>query len=297
MEPFSGYAVFNDSDETITLSIDPDITGGEASESSRSKSQVLAQQSFQPAWMIRIRASTNWGFDGNNIAAVASQASAEQDPMDWPEPPSIATNVSLSFPHPEWERGGTKFSSDVRGIPVHGETWTFETETTDDSPIALTFEGLAQVPQSFEVWLMDEYTKASQNLRTTARYTIEDPTPEQARSFRLIVGESSYVEQELEAAGALPATYALADVYPNPTRGASTIRYGLPKKQPVTMTVYNVLGQRVATLMQDRSMEPGFHTIQWRGETGTGAPVASGVYFVRMRAGDFTASKKIVRVN
>jgi len=44
-------------------------------------------------------------------------------------------------------------------------------------------------------------------------------------------------------------------------------------------------------------MEPGFHTIQWRGETGSGAPLASGVYFVRMRAGDFTASKKIVRVN
>ena len=94
-----------------------------------------------------------------------------------------------------------------------------------------------------------------------------------------------------------PPPMPLADVYPNPTHGAATIRYGLPKKQPVTIEVYNTLGQRVATLMQDRPTEPGFHTIQWRGETGSGTPVASGVYFVRMRAGDFTASKKIVRVN
>jgi hypothetical protein len=147
------------------------------------------------------------------------------------------------------------------------------------------------------VWLLDEYNKASQNLRTTPRYTLDDVNTQQARSMRLIVGQHAYVQQELEAAGALPATYALADVYPNPTRGGSTIRYGLPKKQPVTIEVYNTLGQRVATLMQDRPMEPGFHTIQWRGTTGSGTPVASGVYFVRMRAGDFTASKKIVRVN
>jgi hypothetical protein len=203
----------------------------------------------------------------------------------------------VSFPHPEWEGGGTHFSSDVRGIPVQGETWTFETSTSNEDPVTLTFEGLAQIPSSFQVWLMDDDTKASQNLRTTPRYTIENPAPGRAQSFRLIVGESSYVERALESAGALPATYELADIYPNPTRGASTIRYGVPKEQPVTLTVYNVLGQKVATLMQDRTMKPGFHTVQWRGETGAGAPVASGVYFVRMQAGDFTTSKKIVRVN
>jgi hypothetical protein len=295
MEPFSGYAVRSNGE--TTLLIDPALPEGDANANSTSKQQALATQPFQPAWLIHIRASSGQTFDANNIAAAARGASAGWDPMDWFEAPSIASDVSVSFPHPEWESGETHFSSDVRDIPVQGETWTFETKTANENPVALTFEGLAQVPSSFEVWLLDDYTKASQNLRATSRYTIESPVPDQARSFRLIVGESDYVERALESAGARPATYELADIYPNPTPGGATIRYGLPKEQPVTLTVYNVLGQKVATLMENRPMEPGFHTIQWRGETGSGAPLASGVYFVRMRAGDFTASKKIVRVN
>ena len=295
MDPFSGYAVRSNGE--TTLFIDPVLPESNSDANSTSKQRSLATQSFQPAWMIHIRAASGQTFDANNIAAVASQASAGWDPLDWLEPPAIASNVSVSFPHPEWESSGTHFSSDVRGIPVQGETWTFETKASNENRVALTFEGLAQVPSSFEVWLLDDYTKASQNLRATPRYTIESPVPDQARSFRLIVGESDYVERALESAGARPASYELADIYPNPTPGGATIRYGLPKEQPVTLTVYNVLGQKVATLMDNRTMEPGFHTIQWRGETGSGAPLASGVYFVRMRAGDFTASKKIVRVN
>jgi len=186
---------------------------------------------------------------------------------------------------------------DVRKTPSRGVMWPFTVQAPRPDPVTLTFDGLAQVPEDFEVWLLDEYNKASQNLRTTPRYTLDDVSTQQARTMRLIVGQPNYVQQELEAAGALPATYELADIYPNPTRGGATIRYGVPKEQPVTLTVYNVLGQKVATLMESRPMEPGFHTIQWRGETGSGAPLASGVYFVRMRAGDFTASKKIVRVN
>jgi len=219
------------------------------------------------------------------------------DAMDWPEPPAPGRGLSVTFDRPAWQSGHASYLVDVRNEPTRGVTWPFTVRATRRDPVSLSFDRLAQVPESFEVWLLDEYNKASQNLRTTPRYTLDDVKTQRERSMRLIVGRHAYVQQELEAAGALPATYALADVYPNPTHGAATIRYGLPKKQPVTIEVYNTLGQRVATLMQDRPMEPGFHTIQWRGETGSGTPVASGVYFVRMRAGDFTASKKIVRVN
>ena len=217
--------------------------------------------------------------------------------MDWPEPPRPAGGLAVTFDRSDWQSGHSQYLVDVRKEPTHGVMWPFTVQAPRPDPVTLTFDGLAQVPKSFEVWLLDEYNKASQDLRATPRYTLDDVNTQQERSLRLIVGKPAYVQQELEAAGALPATYALADIYPNPTRGGATIRYGLPKKQSVTLTVYNVLGQKVATLMQDRPTDPGFHTIQWRGETGSGAPVASGVYFVRMRAGDFTASKKIVRVN
>lgn len=296
LQPFAGYALSSDDDDALII----DPTGEEASGAADSRTpekRLAAQQRTAPDWHIRVAGQAGDARDANNVAAVASEAKAGLDAMDAPKPPLVQDELSVAFVRPEWESPHTRFLSDVREEPTRGTTWPFEVETTRREDVVLTFDGLARVPEGFEVWLLDEYSKASQDLRDTPRYTISDPPSGEARSFRLVVGQRSYVEQELQAAGALPTSYELADIYPNPTPGASTIRYGVPKRQDVTITVYNVLGQKVATLMQDRSMEAGFHTVRWDGQGGGGAPVASGVYFVRMRAGDFTASKKIVRVN
>ncbi|NBB73991.1 MAG: T9SS type A sorting domain-containing protein [Bacteroidetes bacterium] len=291
LPPFSGFAIESSSDDV--LAFDPVLPAAAGS----AQSKLLAAEAGSAwSWSIGIAGRSGPSADRHNVAAVAAEAEDGVDAMDWPEPPAPGRGLSVTF-RPEGASGPTGYLVDVRNEPARGVAWPFTVHTTRRDPVTLSFDGLAQVPESFEVWLLDEYNKASQNLRTTPRYTLDDVNTQRERSMRLIVGQHAYVQQELEAAGALPATYALADVYPNPTRGGSTIRYGLPKKQPVTIEVYNTLGQRVATLMQDRPMEPGFHTIQWRGTTGSGTPVASGVYFVRMRAGDFTASKKIVRVN
>jgi len=291
LPPFSGFAIESGSDDV--LAFDPVLPGA----SGNAQSKLLAAEAGSAwSWSIGIAGRSGPSADRHNVAAVAAEAEDGVDAMDWPEPPAPGRGLSVTF-RPEGASGPASYLVDVRNEPTRGVAWPFMVRTTKRDPVTLSFDGLAQVPESFEVWLLDEYNKASQNLRTTPRYTLDDVNTQRERSMRLIVGQHAYVQQELEAAGALPATYALADVYPNPTRGGSTIRYGLPKKQPVTIEVYNTLGQRVATLMQDRPTEPGFHTIQWRGTTGSGTPVASGVYFVRMRAGDFTASKKIVRVN
>lgn len=291
LPPFAGFAI--ESSDTDQLSFDPMLDGG--SSAARAK-MLAASEQTTPSWSIRIAGRSGAARDEHHVAAVAPDAEDGLDAMDWPEPPAPGAGLAVRFVRPDWPGDHARYLVDVREEPRRGVTWSFEVTTTRRRPVTLTFGGLARVPESFEVWLLDDYSKASQDLRATPRYTIEDPPSGEARSFRLVVGQQDYVKQTLEAAGALPATYALADIYPNPTRGASTIRYGLPAKQDVTITVYNVLGQKVATLMQGEPTEPGFHTVQWDGQGG-GAPVASGVYFVRMRAGDFTASKKIVRVN
>lgn len=293
LQPFSGYAL--ESSEEDRLYVDPVLASG-ASSSVRAKARA-ADAEAPYDWAIRIAGRSGDLRDDHNVAAVASGAAAGRDAMDWPEPPRPGDGLSVTFARPAWDGPHANYLVDVREAPARGETWPFEVRTTRRAPMTLTFDGLAQVPEAFEVWLLDEYSKASQDLRATPRYTIDAPPTDGARSFRLVVGASDYVEQALEAAGALPATYELAGVYPNPTNGASTIRYGLPKEQTVTLTVYNTLGQRVATLMRDTPREAGYHTVRWSGKTGSGAPVASGVYFVRMQAGDFTATKKIVRVN
>jgi photosystem II stability/assembly factor-like uncharacterized protein len=90
-----------------------------------------------------------------------------------------------------------------------------------------------------------------------------------------------------EAPRGLPIVTALAQNYPNPFNPSTIIRYGLPGRSRVTLTVYSALGQRVAVL-QDREQEAGYHEVRFD------APgLASGVYLYRLQAGDFTETKKL----
>jgi len=89
-------------------------------------------------------------------------------------------------------------------------------------------------------------------------------------------------------AGGLPNQFALSQNYPNPFNPTTEIAFDLAKNGHVSLTVFNVLGQQVTTLV-DRDMEAGSHTVQW-----DASGVSSGVYFYRIQAGDFNSTKKMM---
>jgi parallel beta-helix repeat protein len=93
----------------------------------------------------------------------------------------------------------------------------------------------------------------------------------------------------------VPAEFALQQNYPNPFNPSTTVSYALPSVSDVRIAVYNVLGEEVATLMNG-VQEAGYYTVQWNGTDGRGQHVTSGVYFLTMRAGEFTAMKKMMFV-
>ena len=91
----------------------------------------------------------------------------------------------------------------------------------------------------------------------------------------------------------LPTEFALHGNAPNPFRPPTTIRFDLPVAAEVSLTIYNVQGRRVCTLVQGR-VEPGRHAAAWDGRDGRGQPVAAGVYFYRLRAAEFERTRKLV---
>jgi hypothetical protein len=88
----------------------------------------------------------------------------------------------------------------------------------------------------------------------------------------------------------LPSEFALLSNYPNPFNASTVISYELPTEAHVKLEVYNISGQRVATLV-DGQQEAGYRSVTWED-----SEAASGVYFYKLTAGDFTEAKRMMLV-
>jgi hypothetical protein len=91
----------------------------------------------------------------------------------------------------------------------------------------------------------------------------------------------------------VPETYTLQQNYPNPFNPTTTIEYAIPAAGRVTLEVYNMLGERVASLV-DNMQEAGFYRVGWDGRDNNGAAVATGVYLYRVKSGDFSSVRKLL---
>jgi len=92
---------------------------------------------------------------------------------------------------------------------------------------------------------------------------------------------------------AVPLVFALAQNRPNPFNASTIIEFTLPEAAFTTLDIFNVLGQRVTTLMNDYT-EAGPYSIFWNGRDEHGLPAASGIYFYRLQSGKYLDAKKMV---
>lgn len=91
----------------------------------------------------------------------------------------------------------------------------------------------------------------------------------------------------------LPTEFSLNQNYPNPFNPTTAIRYELAEVSDVELTIYNMLGQKIRTLVKERQ-SAGFYSMQWDGKNDAGQQVASGVYLYKLDAGDFSRTKKMI---
>lgn len=131
------------------------------------------------------------------------------------------------------------------------------------------------------------------------------PIPDWPTEFSLPtmdwVAEDLYVESpppDLTTATAiddkeeLPFTYALEQNYPNPFNPSTTIEFSLAERSDVTISIYNVMGQLVNTLVSTE-MNAGSHQLVWNGKNRQGNQVTSGIYFLQMKSKNFTKVRKM----
>lgn len=124
------------------------------------------------------------------------------------------------------------------------------------------------------------------------------PDPEQLAGGKLHVQKFMANEKDLTASvvsnnqllGDLPDDYALQKNYPNPFNPSTTIAFSLPEVADVQLDVFNIIGQKVATLVSQQ-MEAGQHTVRFNASR-----LSSGLYFYRIQAGDFVSTQKMMLV-
>jgi flagellar hook assembly protein FlgD len=120
----------------------------------------------------------------------------------------------------------------------------------------------------------------------TAPDTLKTPVPSSSISVTVVVvtGKSKSL---------LPDAFSLSQNYPNPFNPETVIKYALPEDCHVELTIYNILGQKVKTLI-NQSQVAGYKTVHWNGRDDEGNELASGVLFYKIKTPKYSETKKMI---
>jgi hypothetical protein len=133
---------------------------------------------------------------------------------------------------------------------------------------------------------------------TTLRFTLHAQLPaEELLTSAIVVNpkaEEMTVEiREGKSIAILPESYELKPNYPNPFNPTTMISYALPRSVKVNLTIYNVLGQQVRSLVSDYQ-PAGYYEVQWDGRNDQNEIVASGLYLYRLSTDEFSDTRKMM---
>jgi len=166
------------------------------------------------------------------------------------------------------------------GGGAYSNLWVYDppTDTWDTS--------LPDMPFS---WFVMGYSVVNDRVYLMAGSEVRYPHKDQLR--RMYEYDPLVTSVEDNVATGL-TTFVLHQNYPNPFNPETTIQYQVPKRSEVKLVIFSVLGQRVATLV-DEVQSMGVYSVQWDGKDDTGKKVASGVYLYRLQTKQFVQVKKL----
>jgi len=152
----------------------------------------------------------------------------------------------------------------------------FEVDDPSVSEITLSAVEL-QKPDHSLMWVYNRRPTPESNTFVTARPDFDQISVALSGSF----------------SDGLPKAYALEQNYPNPFNPTTEVAFALPKASHVELSVFNVLGQKVTTVVSGE-YPAGEHSVTWDGTNSNGGSVSSGVYFYRIQADGFSQTRKMM---
>jgi len=171
-------------------------------------------------------------------------------------------------------------------LPVYVTDGYLEDFPVLSQPVSAILPGASS---SFQVGFSPLYPRPSD-----ATLVVESNDPDENPYVVFLTG-TGVEGTDVREHSRFPEAYSLSQNYPNPFNPVTAVQYAVLEMQDVQIVVYDMLGNRVAILL-DKKQKAGYYTAFWDGRDENGMPVSSGIYLIRMRAGNYAHNRKCLLV-
>ena len=281
MDPWAGYVVKAQSD-TATIKLIPFAL---------ERNSGVARK-INNSWENRISIESNTYFDRSGVIGSRKSAKDDEDISDIQSLPILDNKLSIIMSvnnNDIFEK-----SSDIRSNYNMNGVWDIRIIRNEkDGEIKLSNKFVGVNELGLKIIALDIQNRYVHNVLSGGDYIINDDF-EYIYELKFIVGDVGYVDGMVsEILSNIPTEYSLSQNYPNPFNPSTIINYELIRTGKARITIYNVLGQEIISLVNDLK-NYGKHSVTWNGQDKSGKIVSSGVYFSEMIINNFRATKKMV---
>ena len=280
LQPWNGYAVYASAESDLVL-----IPFQEQDSSAQRVTNI-------DGWYLNLKAESKNFFHHAAQIGRHENASNGQDLYDTPQLPDINETISLLM-----DLNGNssfRYTKDIRDLDEFNGVWNLRLDgNNDERSMVLSGVLKGSIPEGLRIAIVDiQERKVSHDILNQGLAIKKDPNLDY--DLKLVAGDIDYVATMTEEIlNNIPSVYSLSQNYPNPFNPITKMNYALPKRSRVIISVYNVLGQEVTTLL-NKEQDYGYHTVTWNGTDRIGKQVASGVYFARLTTKNFGQTKKML---
>lgn len=286
LEPWEGYAINNRGTTPVTIRFYAD--GIPASAAPANSAEAID-------WLLVLHAESN-GFAARTAVGSATDANAEVDRYDNAVPPVMTEDdVQMYFARPQWQVDATRFASDFRPVDSQGGQWPLTIFSPSGAAVLSSFEKIA-LPSNFSAMLVDRKYGETYQLQENREIILSQLLADETDRFMILVGTDEYLNNTVaEIDLTVPSAFKLWQNYPNPFNPETTMAFQLTGESHVLLTIYNVLGQRVKTLINEQR-PAGAYRLSWDGTDESGRQTVSGVYFYRLEAQGKNEIRKMLKI-
>lgn len=239
----------------------------------------------QNGWKADLIIRADWGSDISSSFGMMADASDGFDAKyDYPDPPLPPSGKYLTgyFEHSGWSKNATNYDRDIRKFNENGARWGYKIKSSNKGLVRISWN-IQKFPEGNSLILINRETNTVIDMLAQSSFEFNY---QGITEFEILLNNATSVNKNQ----ALPVDYAISQNYPNPFNPVTTINYQLPKESHVTISVFNLRGQLVETLISSKQ-PAGYYQVNWNA-SGAG----TGMYLYRIVAGDYRAVKKCIVV-